>query len=285
MVAVKTKQQIRTKSNIVLACLASTDLVVGLVVQPMTIAAYTFMLKGDADNYCSLAGISMVIAVKCFVASFTHLLLVSGERFFAIKHTFAHETRVTEDRIIIAAGVAWLPGIIFPVETSFTEGDKVFTNILPGIIMLVIFFVLMFYFNAAVYIEVRRIEKHIVANQVSLEAKTKLLKNKKAFYTTAIVLLVIFFCYLPGQIFMAIIISFKRSIPVIVGNTALFLSGLLPTLNSLFNPLIYAVRVRYFRVAFIQLLLRKTIPQAEQLERNIFGPRQIGVVAAPQQEH
>ena len=38
---------------------------------------------------------------------------------------------------------------------------------------------------------------------------------------------------------------------------------LLPVLNSLFNPLIYAVRIRYFHVAFIQLLSGKTIAQAE----------------------
>ena len=59
---------------------------------------------------------------------------------------------------------------------------------------------------------------------------------------------------------------------------------LLPVLNSLFNPLIYAVRIKYFRVAFIQLLLRKTIAQAEQLERNIFGPKQVRVVATAEQE-
>ena len=58
-----------------------------------------------------------------------------------------------------------------------------------------------------------------------------------------------------------------------------------PVLNSLFNPLIYAVRIRYFRVAFIQLLLRKTIAQAEQLERNIFGPKQVSrVVTTAEQE-
>ena len=50
-------------------------------------------------------------------------------------------------------------------------------------------------------------------------------------------------------------------------------------MNSFFNPLIYAVRIRYFRVAFIQLLSRKTIAQAKELERKIFGPRQIGVIA------
>ena len=59
--------------------------------------------------------------------------------------------------------------------------------------------------------------------------------------------------------------------------TAMFALTLLPVLNSLFNPLIYAVRVRYFRVAFIQLLSRKTFSQAEKFEKKIFGTRQLGV--------
>ena len=57
----------------------------------------------------------------------------------------------------------------------------------------------------------------------------------------------------------------------------------MPVLNSLFNPLIYAVRIIYFRVAFIQLLSRKTISQAEELERKVFGPRQIRVMANVEQ--
>jgi len=51
----------------------------------------------------------------------------------------------------------------------------------------------------------------------------------------------------------------------------------------LFIPLIYAVRIRHFRVAFIQLLTRKSIAQAEELERKIFGPRQIAVTANVEQ--
>ena len=41
--------------------------------------------------------------------------------------------------------------------------------------------------------------------------------------------------------------------------------------NSLFNPIIYCVRMRQFRVAFIQMLLRKSYAQAEQFERQMFG--------------
>ena len=47
-------------------------------------------------------------------------------------------------------------------------------------------------------------------------------------------------------------------------------------LNSLLNPLIYTVRIRIFRVAFIQMLARKTFKQAEEIEQRIFGSNQIG---------
>ena len=285
IVAVKTKRQLRTTSNIVLACLATTDFVLGLAVQPLLIAAFCLLLKGDADDFCSVSEMIMIFTTKCYSASFNHLLLMSGERYFAIKHPFAYETRVTEVRIILAAGLAWLAAIVPPAKTPSFKDGQVSSNILSGLIMNIIFFVLMVYFNVAVYREVRRFEKHIIANQVSLEAKTKLLKNKKAFYTTAIVLLVIFFYYFPGNLCIAILMSFKHFTPANVGHIVMNLVPLLPILNSLFNPLIYAVRVRYFRVAFIQLLSRKTFAQAENIERNIFGPRQIGVVAVIEQEH
>ena len=53
MVAVKTNRQLCTKSNVSLACLATTDLVVGLVVQPLQIVQYSFMLKSETGVICS----------------------------------------------------------------------------------------------------------------------------------------------------------------------------------------------------------------------------------------
>ena len=58
----------------------------------------------------------------------------------------------------------------------------------------------------------------------------------------------------------------------------------MPVLNSLFNPLIYVVRIRYFRVAFIHLLFRKTLAQAEELENRILGARRIGVGTTTEQQ-
>ena len=203
---------------------------------------------------------------------------MSVERYFAIIHPFAYENQVTKVRIIIVSGLAWAAAIFLPLQQLKTNGYIVVTLAIS-----VIAFIAMIYFNVAVYKEVRRNEKQIAANQVSLEAKEKILKNKKAFYTTIVVLLVIFLCYIPVRLCAVVLVSFKDRIPANVRHVALFVFGLLPVLNSLFNPLIYAVRIRYFRVAFIQLLSRKTIAQAEELERNIFGPRQIGVIANVEQ--
>ena len=279
IVAVKSKRQLRTKSNIALACLATTDLVVGLVVQPLQIARDSFQLKNQGNNFCTLTKVQIIASNKCLAASFYHLLLMSAERYLAIKHPFTYENKVTEVRIILGSGLAWAAAIALSKDNVLMTETHFATRLAVFIIPVILFFPAMLYFNVAVYNEVRRSQKQIAANQVSLEAKEKILKDKKAFYTTTIVLLVIFLCYIPTNIGVAILISFKDSFPANAGNVTLSLVALLPILNSLFNPLIYAVRIKYFRVAFIQLLSRKTIAQAEELERKIFGPRQTGVIA------
>ena len=284
MMAVKTNRQLRTKSNVSLACLATTDLIVGLVVQPLQIVRHSFILKGETGIFCStLAKITVAINLRCLIASLDHFVVLSAERYLAIKHSLAYENLVTEVRIMVASGLVWAAVIIPPVEDFWPANIRNVTKFVV-IVMQLIFLALIGYFNVSVYREVHRNEKQIIANQVSVEVKQKLLKNKKVFYCTIIVLLVIFPCYFPAIISIVLFISFmKNSIATDVKQIMFHLLSLFPVLNSLFNPLIYAVRIRYFRVAFIQLLSKKTFAQAEQLERNIFGLKQIQAVATTEQ--
>ena len=268
IVAVKTKPQLRTKSNIALACLATTDLVVGLVLQPLQMASDISILRGDIMFCTTTYLLSKTVTLICILASFHHLVLISAERYVAIKHPFIHENHVTEFRISMASLLVWTAAIILSSESIPPSGIL--------IVFETLLIILPICFNASVYKEVRRNKKQIAANQVSSEAKEKLLKKRKAFYTTVIVLLVILLCYLPSNICAVILISFKESIPLNTGFGALSVCTFFPLLNSLFNPLIYAVRIRHFRVAFIQLLSGKTISQAEELEKKIFGPKPAG---------
>ena len=286
MVAVKTKPQLRTKSNIALACLATTDLVVGLLVQPLRIIQASFLLSGQGKMFCNLNKVSVTLTFKCLMASFTHLILLSAERYVAVRHPFVYENQVTEGHIIIASGMAWIIALLLPlVKPSIAEPDFVKIFVVFIVVPVLLYFPAMTYFNCVVYKEVRRNEKQIAANQVSLEAKEKILKNKKAFYTTIVVLLASFLCQISRNIFLAIFASTRLTKRKNIGGgeAAIYLLPLIPVLNSLLNPLIYAVRIRYFRIAFIELLSRKRTSEAEELERRIFGPRQIGVTANVEQ--
>ena len=280
IVAVKTKRHLRSKSNIALVCLATTDLLVGLFVQPLLIASASLLVKGEANMFCTAFKVSEQVTLKYCVASLHHLLLISAERYIAIKHSLQYDNLVTEIRIIIASGLVWATTIFLPLEDMSTT-RKQSAGKLTVLLTVPLFlpFFAMIYFNVAVYGEVRRNQKRIAANQVSLEAKEKLLKNNKAYFLTVMVLLAVFLCYIPTNICFAIF----RSVSDSIGHVVVHLVSLMPILNSLINPLIYVVRIRHFRVAFIQLLSRKTISQAEDLERKVFGPKRIGVIATPEQ--
>ena len=286
MIAVKTKRQLRTKPNIALACLATTDFLVGLVLQPLQLTTFIFVLQGaeTVTVLCTVIDVAITVSVTCALASFYHLFVMSGERYLAIKHSFAYRSGlVTEARIIIASGLSWLAAVIIRLFGYISEASGQFTSTVT-FVNLFIFIPAILYFHVSVFKEVRRNKKQIIANQVSSEARAKMVRDRKSFYTTTIVLLAIILCYIPVNICVVILAALKNKISAYIRHIILSLTTTFLLLNSLFNPLIYAVRIRYFRVAFIQLLSRKTLAQAEELEKRIFQPKRLRVAGTPEQE-
>lgn len=55
IIAVKTKARLKSKSNITIACLASADLIVGIVVQPLMIVVTITTLQEEVTSvHCNL---------------------------------------------------------------------------------------------------------------------------------------------------------------------------------------------------------------------------------------
>ena len=273
IVAVKTKRHLRTKSNISLACLATTDFAVGLIVQPLAITSFSLFFIGSSPQTMtsSFVWVSSAVGQTCIAASLLHLMLMSGERYLAIKHSFAYQNGlVTEARIIIASSMAWIcAAIVYGIRVS------IFREISVVIILAVISIVV--YCHVVIYKEVRRNTQQIIANQVSLAVKEKLLKNKRAFNTTVVIVLTLFLCYIPTCVWLIVLISFNGENSSDVGHIASFPITFLVLLNSSINPLIYTARIRHFRVAFFQMVMRKTLAQAEELEKKMFGANRVGV--------
>jgi len=278
MVAVKTRRRLQTHPNILLACLALTDLMAGLVVQPLHTAKTIFLLqRKDAHEFCN---IELAFSVSFLVFSFItscHLLLISGERYLAIKHTFAHATVVTKARLIMSCAVAWIAVMVFLLVIShFT----IIFFIYNAIIIFSIFLLHIF-----VYKEARRHEKQILSQRVSMEAREEFKQEKKALKLTTIILVTIFLCCLSPLIFLFVTwLLFSQAFPPHVKALVRHL-GLAPVIiNSFLNPVIYTVRKKEFRVAFIEMLLRKSLQDAEAFHRRLFGSRNNAVIQQIEQE-
>ena len=102
MIVVKTEHRVKTKSNIELACLSSTDAVMGVRGQPLFISWLIAELQGNTfSTYCVRIQLARMALRVLGVATVFHLAMVNVERYIAIKHSLRYETLVTETRLIV----------------------------------------------------------------------------------------------------------------------------------------------------------------------------------------
>ena len=102
IMAVKRRQRLQTNSNILLACLAATDALTGLITQPAFILWKTFGLTGGEDHIRASRLIYAAAMQALSACSCLHLMLVTGERLVAIKFTMHYPFIVTKKTIKVA---------------------------------------------------------------------------------------------------------------------------------------------------------------------------------------
>ena len=270
MLAVKLKPRLRAhKSNILLALLAFTDFVVGVIVQPVFIALIsTFLLDETSSGACVLQVFSRAVTSCLVDASLIHLAFISGERYLAMKHPFVYTTLVTETRLMVASAMGWLLSVILHIplaveKTVFLPVDNAFIGLSVAFIV---------FCHVVVYLETRRHEQQLATQQVTQEAREQFENNKKALKLASIILAVIVLCCIPTVISRIVLLRYRSELSLETVYIFFFLAVSMWLLNSLLNPIIYSTRIRQFRVAFIELMYRTgNIAEAEEIEMRVFG--------------
>ena len=269
IVAMKKKPRLRAnKSNILLALLASTDLMVGLILQPTFIAMITTVVQSKS-GFCALQTDFIRHCAGCLVsASLTHLALISTERYLAIKQPFIYDTIVTEAHLLFASTLAWLLSIFLQISIVF--GETLYFTIKTTCQIVIVSSTILCHLS--VYRETNRHERHVAAHQVTKEAREKFEKDKKALKITSIVLGTLLICYTPLTVSRITLPKYHYEISLNTAYTVFVLTATVALLNFLLNPVIYSVRLRQFRVAIIELTCRNmSISKAEKIEKRLFG--------------
>ena len=266
MIAVKTKVRLQRMSNIALACLASTDLMVGLVGQPLLIAVTVNLLKTTAEA-CSLQTAVKFFAHFFMFASFIHLFLITMDWCIAITRPYVYIQSVTKARVLIGTALAWTLTVIIHIVFFIDHGlFEVINSVLVSALIAIILLC-----NVIGYREARRHEKQIASQQVDAATRGNFLSQKRAFKLTLTIIAFVIISFLPMVIFRISIECLKDIVTLGTLWAILAAASSLAVLNSFVNPLIYYLRLRQFRVALIELLMRKNRNEAEEFERTIFG--------------
>ena len=265
MISVQTKSRLRAhKSNVLLAFLALTDFTVGILVQPAFAAVLIMLLLNEPRGYCVLKVLRHVTVVV--IASLFHLVLLTGERYIAMKHPFSYLSFVTEGRLLCTSAMAWFLSISHSIILLVSK--PVYMRCV-GISSLLSFAIISFC-HLTVFGETRRHERQLAA-QATPEAREEFERNRKAFKLTSIILvLLILFVLIPGTL-PVVLLNYREFTPEAVYLFFSFTMSLV-FLDSLLNPIVYAWRLRQFRVAIIELLFRTVnIVDAEEIEMRFFG--------------
>ena len=102
ILAVKATPQLRNKYNVLLACLAGTDVMTGALGKPFLIAELIYRLTGSlASELCIISHTARSLSRAFSLISLQHLTLISIERYISIKFPFKYDNIVTKRRLIV----------------------------------------------------------------------------------------------------------------------------------------------------------------------------------------
>ncbi|XP_068756724.1 melanocortin receptor 5-like [Montipora capricornis] len=250
IMAIKRRPTLQSNSNIMLACLAVTDVLTGLTSQPAFILWKTLFLLGSdiADVFSKMTAISNVVLSY---SSALHLMMVVGEKLIAIKYPFWYPYIVTTRNIKMGVFFCWAYSTSFGIPLRLINGrSALFYISVSHILFACVAFVSCSYL--ILYFETRRHQKMIKAQQLPQEQVEKVLKENKALKTTVLVVGSIGLCLLPALVYLVLLAArfVQTRIDSMTAITRTFLM-----INALLNPLIYCwrqeeIRKFVFRISF-----------------------------------
>ena len=262
IMAVKRRPRLQSNTNILLACLAVTDALTGLVVQPSFIIAKSFYFLNGTHSEV-LGACHAVFIRSLSVCSALQLMLVTCERLIAIKFTMYYLYIVTKRNIKVAVIAVW--AFTFISEVVRFTSNAVKERMHNLLVSLVGIFCVLFIASSYIilYLETRRHVMNITAQQLPQEEVQRFAKESKALKTTVIVVSALALSFLPITLTMLLwTTSMKKIIDIEV---TLILFPVLRTcvmLNSLLNPLIYCLRQKEMRKCVLRVPCQAVEPAA-----------------------
>lgn len=248
--AVLRKTDLRTVANTSILCLAFTDLLVGLFVQPCYLVYQASKLAaGPHDFPCVQLLIYSFLGVICICMSFLTLILISLERYMAVFHPYRYIEKVNTKRVIALAVTSWCVSITVLLVVRFLFGIN--SNQETGVISLII--VTNFVVTSFVYFRIFRLVKRCNAQvNVQMSQMQSNSNEAKASKTVAFIAGTLFLCFAP-TLCATIVDQAGVARKDLLYHVIYPIAETVVLLNSCINPGIYVWRCQGIRQSLFEL--------------------------------
>ena len=234
-----------------LMSLASSDVGVGLLIQPFYISLL-IRWSQQTDPACSTYKAFDMLMNLFSTASFCGVVAISVDRFSAIHFHFRYQELVTHKRIVVVVISIWVLSTFFSSLALWVPPNIHSLFVCIGTVIGLLATTLVY---VRIYLAVRRHKNQIQVQQVRNAVPTGEITNFASLIKSAIgtfcVYLVFLVCYLPIFICFAAIAIYGLSIAL---NRLLLFSCTLLFLNSSLNPVIYCWKMRHIRHSIVDIL-------------------------------
>ncbi|XP_022053743.2 trace amine-associated receptor 1-like [Acanthochromis polyacanthus] len=252
-------RQLHTPTNSLILSLAVADLLVGIVVFPLSMA---FSFSSCLHHQGLLCKVRSSFDISLSTCSILNLCCISVDRYYAVCQPLTYgakiSPRVVVNMILVIWGFSALIGIGVTIPGTSNEKceEKCFIEVLmantigpilsfylPVLIMLCIYL--------KIFLVAQKQARSLQSTTKSAAAVSKM--ERKSTKTLAIVLGVFLLCWTPFFLCITFLPSNDDSVPVPV----MEMLNWLTLINSMLNPFIYAFFYSWFRSAFRMIVFGK----------------------------
>lgn len=245
---------LRTPFTFFVINLAISDLIVGMVVEPLSI--YMHFREGFSLKLNNVWSIHMSYFISC-TASVLNLAALTVDRFTAISHPLQYRARLTITRACIIAAVIWLVSFALPFiyfEVGYLLYTFVFAN--TAIAFTLIIF-LATYVGSLKSMRAQVMEWNMLRDSSQTEenrAKIRAAAFERNITQVFVVMLGLFLCCYTPSLVMIYLMNLCSSCSCYTIHICRDMQFIFVLCSSALNPFIYAWRLPNFRKAFIKIL-------------------------------
>ena len=252
LVALQKDSSLHPPSKLLLRCLATTDLCVGLITEPLYVTYLISLVYEEWNPLCRYVLVSSNIAGYTLSAvSLLTVTAVSVDRLLALLLSLRYRQKVTSKRTSVIVVIFWVVSLAAATSDIISPVIN-FWFVVIGILLCV---AASFVSYTKIFLVLRQHQTRVQDRQQPSQAiSLNIARYKKAVSSALWVQLALFACYLPYGIVRATIDNGKLSLSNFL---AWELARTLVYLNSSLNPFLY-----YWKVGGVKQAVKETIRQA-----------------------